>query len=61
METNLSYNKAFSALQNLVRQIENEDIQLDTLADKVKEANELIKYCEAKLRIIEADVSEAGK
>ncbi len=56
METGLTYNKAFAELQMLVRQIENEDIQLDTLADKVKEANELIKYCETKLRVIEEDV-----
>ena len=60
METNLSYKDAFSALQILVRQLENEDIQLDTLAEKVKEANELIKYCEAKLRVIEGDIATAG-
>ena len=58
METDLTYDEAFAGLQKLVRQIENEDIQLDTLADKVKEANELIKFCEAKLRVIETDVNE---
>jgi len=58
MEPGLTYSNAFTALQTLVRQIENEDIQLDTLADKVKEANELIKYCETKLRVIENDVNE---
>jgi exodeoxyribonuclease VII small subunit len=56
MDAAMTYNKAFTELQTLVRQIENEDIQLDTLADKVKEANELIKYCETKLRVIEEDV-----
>ncbi len=58
METGLTYDSAFAELQKLVRQIENEDIQLDTLAAKVKEANELIRYCESKLRIIESDVSD---
>jgi exodeoxyribonuclease VII small subunit len=57
MEPGLTYNEAFTALQKLVRQIENEDIQLDTLADKVQEANELIKHCETRLRTIENDVS----
>jgi exodeoxyribonuclease VII small subunit len=54
----LTYSSAFAELQQLVRQIENEDIQLDTLADKVKQANALIKYCEMSLRTIELDVSE---
>jgi len=57
MEKALSYNEAFTALQKLVRQIENEDIQLDALSDKVQEANELVKYCETKLRSIENDVN----
>jgi exodeoxyribonuclease VII small subunit len=58
MEMPLTYSSAFAELQQLVRQIENEDIQLDTLADKVKQANALIKYCEMSLRTIELDVSE---
>ena len=59
MTTNLTYNDAFNTLQTLVRQIENEDIQLDTLAEKIKEANVLIQYCEAKLRNIEQDIDSA--
>ena len=59
MTTNLTYNDAFNTLQTLVRQIENEDIQLDTLAEKIKEANVLIQYCEAKLRNIEKDIDSA--
>ena len=55
--TNLTYDEAFAALQKLVRQIENEDIQLDTLAEKVHEANELVHYCETRLRVIEDDVN----
>ena len=55
----MTYNTAFATLQQLVRQLENEDIQLDTLAAKVQEANKLIKYCEIKLRVIEEDVRGA--
>jgi exodeoxyribonuclease VII small subunit len=56
MKTKLTFDKAFSQLEKLVEQVENEDIQLDDLAEKVKEANELIKYCETKLRSIAADI-----
>ena len=58
MEANLTYNTALTALQTLVRQIENEDIQLDNLAEKVTEAHELIKYCETKLRSIQSDIND---
>ena len=56
METKLTFDNAFANLEKLVEQIEDENIQLDTLAEKVKEANELIQYCETRLRVISADV-----
>jgi exodeoxyribonuclease VII small subunit len=58
MKNKLTFDKAFAALEKLVMQIEDENIQLDTLAEKVKEANELIKYCETKLRTITADIEK---
>lgn len=61
MKNNLTYNKAFTELEKLVEQIEDDRIQLDTLADKVKQANELIKFCETKLRTIETDVKNATR
>lgn len=59
MTTNMTYDEALTSLRLVVKQIENEDIQLDTLAAKVKEAGELVKYCENKLRIIENEVNDA--
>ncbi len=56
METKLTFDNAFANLEKLVEQIEDENIQLDTLAEKVKEANALIKYCETRLRVIAADI-----
>jgi len=56
MKTELTFDNAFSKLEKLVEQIEDENIQLDELAEKVKEANELIKYCETKLRTIVTDI-----
>lgn len=56
---NLTYNKAYNDLSKLVDQIEDDKIQLDTLADKVKQATELIDFCETKLRTIDKDVKAA--
>ncbi len=58
---NLTYNEAYSKLSKLVDEIEDDKIQLDTLAEKVKQAKELIDYCENRLRIIDKDVVTALK
>ncbi len=54
----LTYNKAYTELTKLVEQIEDDEIQLDTLAEKVKQAKELIEYCETRLRTIDGEVKE---
>lgn len=56
---NLTYNEAYSRLAALVDQIEDDSIMLDTLAEKVKQAKELIDFCEIKLRVIEKEVRTA--
>lgn len=53
---NLTYNKAYIDLSKLVDQIEDDKIQLDSLAEKVKQAKVLIEFCETKLRVIDKEV-----
>jgi exodeoxyribonuclease VII small subunit len=59
MANKLSYDEALIKLEGIVEQLEDDSIMLDTLTEKVNEANELIKYCESKLRSIEGDVKKA--
>ena len=54
----LTFNKAFKELSKLVNEIEDDKIQLDTLAEKVKKAKELIEYCESKLRTINKEIDD---
>jgi exodeoxyribonuclease VII small subunit len=61
MKSELTYSEAFSKLEALVEQLEEGDIQLDQLSEKVKQANELIAICEAQLRTIQTEVNEATK
>ncbi len=56
----LTYNEAFAQLEKLVHEVEDKDIQLDALAGKIKRANELIQFCERKLRVIEEDVAKGN-
>lgn len=58
METSPGFDQAFKDLERLVAEIEDENIQLDSLAQKVKEANRLISFCETRLRSIKAEIGE---
>jgi exodeoxyribonuclease VII small subunit len=58
---NLTYNEAYILLNKLVEQIEDDNIMLDTLAEKIKQAKGLIDYCEKKLRVIDEEVNEVLK
>ncbi len=57
----LSYDKAFEELLQIVRDMEDGEIGVDELSVKVKRASELIKICKAKLSSTEADVSNILK
>jgi exodeoxyribonuclease VII small subunit len=57
--TDFSYDAAMQELQALVGQLQNDQIGVDALAEKVRRAAELIRLCREKLRQTEADVTEA--
>ncbi len=53
-----SYTKALEKLEEIVRQIEDESIDVDELSEKVKEAISLIKTCKSKIEKAEMDVKK---
>ena len=55
-----TFDEAWQELQELVGDIEDETLPLDALAEKVKAAKQLIRFCEEKLRNIEKDLHDAG-
>jgi len=61
MKTELTYSDAYAKLEDLVEQLEDGGIQLDQLAEKVKQANEWIAICENKLHNIETEVKDASE
>ncbi|WP_345230439.1 exodeoxyribonuclease VII small subunit [Olivibacter ginsenosidimutans] len=58
MDNQLSYISAFEELQTIVEEIEDGEISVDELSDKVKRAALLIKICKSKLTETEADVNK---
>lgn len=50
------YNKAVKRLEEIVSKIENEEIDVDELSEKVKEAVELITTCKERIEKAEMEV-----
>ncbi len=58
MEQNLTYEAAYSELASIAREIENESVSVDVLAQKVKRASDLITFCQTKLKSTESEVNK---
>ena len=59
-----TYSQAMERLEKIVRQIDNNELDIDTLSEKIKEANEIIAFCTEKLtkadREVEISVTAYG-
>ena len=54
----LSYQKALEELESIVKEIEQNEPDVDQLNDLVVRAVKLVKYCKNKLRITEEKLKE---
>ena len=61
MNDELNYTSAFEELQAIVTEIEQGEITVDELSEKVKRAAQLIKICKQKLTTTEEDVNKILK
>lgn len=57
-KNNETYAQALERLEKIVAQIDSNQLDIDQLADKIKEANRLIAFCTAKLTKAEAEVEK---
>lgn len=53
-----TYAQAMSRLEAIVRQIDNNELEIDQLAEKIKEANEIITFCSSRLTKAEQEVEK---
>ena len=58
MEENLNYESAYNELRQIAKEIENETVSVDVLAQKVKRASELITFCQHRLKSTESEVNK---
>lgn len=57
----INYTEAFEELQRIVSEIEQGEISVDELSEKVKRAALLIQFCKSKLSTTEEDVNRILK
>ena len=54
----LTYSEAIARLEEIVQLIDNNEVEIDQLADKIKEANKLIAFCSEKLIKADAELEK---
>lgn len=54
----LSYSKAMKELEEILRYIESQEVDVDVLVEKVKRASELIRFCKNKLKTAEQELQK---
>ncbi len=53
---NLTYSKAIREIEEILKYIESQEVDVDILVEKVKRATELIHFCKNKLRTAEEEL-----
>ena len=53
-----TYSEAMARLEKIVRQIDNNELEIDVLAEKIKEANGIIAFCSDKLTKADKEIEK---
>jgi exodeoxyribonuclease VII small subunit len=56
-----SFDKAVTEIEDILRNLENGDLDIDKLSIEVKRASELIKQCQKKLKSTEDEINSIFK
>ena len=53
-----TYSEALACLEKIVSQIDNNELEIDVLAEKIKEANGIIAFCSDKLTKADKEIEK---
>ena len=53
-----TYSQAMNRLETIVRQVDGNELEIDELVEKIKEANEIIAFCSEKLKKADMEVEK---
>jgi exodeoxyribonuclease VII small subunit len=52
----MKYEEAVNRLEEIVKKMENDELDIDQMAQQLKEAQQLIKLCKDRLTKVDADI-----
>lgn len=58
MEKKIKYEEALTELENIVRSMENDELDVDNLTVQLKQAQRLIKLCKDRLKAVDAEIKK---
>lgn len=58
MDKNMKYEDAVHELEQIVRQMENDELDIDSLGEQLKKAQELIKFCKNRLTKTDGEIKK---
>ena len=58
MKKNFKYEEAVEQLEQIVRKMENDELDIDSLTEELRKAQELIKLCKAKLTSTDEEIKK---
>ena len=58
MTKKLTYNEAVEEIEEIIQKIENNEFNIDELAEKVKRVSFLLSFCKEKLRLSEDELNK---
>jgi exodeoxyribonuclease VII small subunit len=58
---NVSYKEAVIEIEEIIRQLENNELDVDELSDKVKRVSQLVTLCKEKLHNTEQEIDKILK
>lgn len=58
MSEELNYESAYSELKVILSDLQNDQVTVDVLTEKVKRAKVLLEFCRKKLADVDADVKD---
>lgn len=57
-DRDLKFGEALEELEAILRRVEEEEIDIDSLADELKRAAELLEVCRGKIKKAEVEVTQ---
>jgi exodeoxyribonuclease VII small subunit len=58
---NVSYKEAITEIEEILRQLENNELDVDELSEKVKRVSSLVSLCKEKLHNTEIEIDKILK